>query len=79
MWIKRLSNKIMEKRPNLFFTNEEWPEISEEYGKISSIKTRRNRFFGKDEALGNFKVFYQNVRGLKSKIDSLGYYAAFDF
>ena len=40
---------------------------------------RRNRFLGKDEALGNFKVFYQNVRGLKSKIDSLGYYAAFDF
>ena len=49
MWIKRTSNKIMQKETNLFVTNEEWPDISEEElryfleecGKISNIKTRR--------------------------------------
>ena len=52
MWIKITSNKWQ-------FTNEEWPDISEEelkhfleeYGKISSIKTWRNMFLGRNEAL----------------------------
>ena len=44
---------------NLFATNEEWPDISEEelkyyleeYGKVNSMQTRRNRYSGRNEAL----------------------------
>ena len=51
--------KPCKRKNNLFFTNEDRPEISEEelkyflieYGKINSIKTRRNRFLGRNEAL----------------------------
>ena len=49
---------------NLFVTNEEWPDISEEelkyfleeYGKISSIKTRRNSFLRRNEALPCYRT-----------------------
>ena len=51
--------KTCKKNTNLFVTNEEWPDISEEelkyyleeYGKVKSIKTRRNRYLGRNEAL----------------------------
>ena len=46
------------KKTNLFVTNEEWPDISEEelkyfleeYGKINSIKAQRNRFLGEERS-----------------------------
>ena len=55
MWIQKKSNKIVQNNSNLLFTNEQWPEISEEelkyfleeYGKISSIKTQRNKLLGR--------------------------------
>ena len=64
MWIKRTSNKIMQKETNLFVTNEEWPDISEEElryfleecGKISNIKTQRNRFLGRNEVLVRYRT-----------------------
>ena len=51
--------KSCKKNTNLFVTNKEWPDISEEelkyfleeYGKVNSIKTRRNRRLGRNEAL----------------------------
>ena len=57
MWIKRTSNKTDKKNTNLFVTTEEWPDISEEqlkyfleeYGKVNSIKNRRNRYLGRNE------------------------------
>ena len=56
--------KSCKKNTNLFFTNEEWPDISEEelkyywekYGKVNSIKTRRNRYLGRDEALVCYRI-----------------------
>ena len=55
---------------NLLVTNKEWSDISEqefkyfleEYGKIRSIKTRRNRFVGKNEAL----VCYRTAEEVKT-------------
>ena len=55
---------LRKKKTKLFVTNEEWPDISveelkyflEEYEKISSIKTRRNRFFGRNEALACYRT-----------------------
>ena len=51
--------KSCRKKTSLFFTNGEWPDTSEEefkylleeYGKISSIKTGRNIFLRRNEAL----------------------------
>ena len=51
--------KLCKKNTNLFVTNHEWSDISEvelkyfleEYRKVYSIKTRRNRYLGRDEAL----------------------------
>ena len=53
------SNKSYKKYTNLLLTNEEWSEISEEkmkyfleeYGKISSIKTLKNRLSRRNDAL----------------------------
>ena len=64
MWSKRTLIKSCKKKTNLFVTNEEWPDASEEelkyfleeYGKISSIKTGRNRFLGRNEALGCYRT-----------------------
>ena len=53
-------------------SNEQKVTSNEQRAKSFISKTRRNRFLGKNEALRNFKVFfYQNVRELKSKEDSL--------
>ena len=51
--------KSCKKNTNLFVTNKEWPDISdeelkyclEEYGKVNSIKTQRNRNLGRNESL----------------------------
>ena len=51
--------KPCKKNTNLFVTNKECPDISEEelkyllyeYGKVNSIKTRRNRYLGRNKAL----------------------------
>ena len=64
---------MQKKNTNLFATNEEWPEVSEkqlkyfleEYGKISSIKTQRNRFLGRNEAL----VCYKTAEEAKTDIN----------
>ena len=63
---------------NLSVTNEEWPDISEEdlkyfleeYGKISSIKTRRNRFLGRNEAL----VCYRTAEEPKTDLADINMY-----
>ena len=78
MRIERTSNKIMQKKNNLFDTNEEWPDISEEqlkyflgeYGKISSIKTRKNRFLGRNEAL----VCYRTAEEAKTALADINMY-----
>ena len=82
MWIKRTSNKIIQKEhkknTNLFVTNEEWPDISEEelkyfleeYGKVNSIKTRRNRCLGRNEAL----VYYREAEEAKTALADINMY-----
>ena len=76
MWIKRTSNKIIQKEhkknTNLFVTNEEWPDISEEelkyyleeYGKVNSIKTRKNRYLERNEAV----VCYRTAEEAKTAV-----------
>ena len=62
--------KSCKKNTNKFIINEKWPEISEEdlkyfledYGKISSTKTQRNIFFGRNEAL----VCYRTAKEAKT-------------
>ena len=64
--------KSCKKNTNLFFTNEEWPDISkeelkyflEEYGKVDSIKTRRNRYLGRNKAL----VCYRTAEEAKTAL-----------
>ena len=64
--------KLCKKKNNLFDTNEEWPDISEEelkyfleeYGKKSSIKTRKNRFVEMDESL----VCYRTTEEAKTAL-----------
>ena len=64
--------KLCKKKNNLFDTNEEWPDISEEelkyfleeYGKKSSIKTRKNRFLEMDESL----VCYRTTEEAKTAL-----------
>ena len=41
----------------------------EQSNEITKKKTRRSKKI--KNALTNFKVFYQNIRGLKSKVDSI--------
>ena len=41
----------------------------EQINEITKKKTRRSKKI--KNALTNFKVFYQNIRGLKSKVDSI--------
>ena len=41
----------------------------EQSNKITKKKTKRSK--KTKNALTNFKVFYQNIRGLKSKVDSI--------
>ena len=70
--------KLCKKNTNLFVTNEEWPDISEEelkyfleeYGNISSIKTRRNRFLGRNEAL----VCYKTAEEAKTALADINMY-----
>ena len=70
--------KSCKKNTNLFAINEEWPNISEEelkyfleeYGKISSIKTRRNRFLVRNEAL----VCYRTAEEAKKALGNINMY-----
>ena len=64
--------KSCKKSANLLVTNEEWPDISEEelkyfleeYRKVNSIKTRRNRYLRRNEAL----VCYRTVEEEKTAL-----------
>ena len=64
--------KTCKKNTNLFVTNEEWPDISEEelkyyleeYGKVNSIKTRKNRYLERNEAL----VCYRTAEEAKTAV-----------
>ena len=64
--------KTYKKNTKLFVTNEEWRDISEkelkyyleEYGKVKSIETRRNRYLERNEAL----VCYSAVEEAKSAL-----------
>ena len=66
------------KNTNLFVTNEEWPDISEEelkyfleeYGKVNNIKTRRNRYLGRNKAL----VCYRTVEEAKTALADINMY-----
>ena len=70
--------KTCKKNTNLFVTNEEWPDISEEelkyfleeYGKVNSIKTRRNRCLGRNEAL----VYYREAEEAKTALADINMY-----
>ena len=70
--------KSCKNNTNLFVTNEEWLEILEEelkysleeYGKISSIKTQRNKFAGRNEAL----VCYRTTEEAKTTLVDINMY-----
>ena len=70
--------KSCKKSTNLFVTNEEWPDISEEelkyfieeYGKVNNIKTRRNRYLGRNEAV----ACYRTVEEAKTALADVNMY-----
>ena len=70
--------KTFKKNTNLFVTNKEWPDISDkelkyylkEYGKVKSIKTRRNRYLGRNEAL----VCYRTTEDAKTALADINMY-----
>ena len=70
--------KSCKKKNSLFVTNEEWSDISEEelkyfleeHGKISSIKTRRNEFLERNEAL----VCYRTAEETKTALAYINVY-----
>ena len=57
--------KSCKKNTNLFVTNNKWPEelkcFLENYGKISSIKTQRNRLLGRNEALVCYRTVEEEI------------------
>ena len=66
------------KNTNLFVTNEEWRDLSEEElkyyleecGKVKSIKTRKNRYLGRNEVL----VCYRTVEEAKTALTDINMY-----
>ena len=70
--------KSCKKNTNLFVTNKEWPDISdeelkyclEEYGKVNSIKTQRNRNLGRNESL----VCYRTAEEAKTALANINMY-----
>ena len=70
--------KTCKKNTNVFVTNEERPDISEEelkyyleeYGKVKSKKTQRNRYLGRNEAL----VCYWTVEEAKTALADINMY-----
>ena len=70
--------KTCKKNTNLIATNEEWPYISEEelkyyleeYGKVKKIKTRRNRYLGRNEA----PVCYRTAEKAKTAFADINMY-----
>ena len=46
----------------------------EEYGKISNIKTQRNRFFGSNEALVCYKTAEEAKTGIKLDLADINMY-----
>ena len=73
--------KSYKKNANLFVTNEEWPNILEEefkycleeYGKVNSVKTRRNRYLGRIEAL----VCYWTAAEAKAALADINMYQGY--
>ena len=69
--------KSCKKNTNLFATNK-WPDISEEklkyfleeYGQVNCIKTLRNRYLGRNEAL----VCYRTVEKAKTALADINMY-----
>ena len=70
--------KSCKKNINLFVTNKEWPDILdeklkyylEEYGKVNSIKTKRNRNLGRNESL----VCYRTAEDAKTALANINMY-----
>ena len=75
---KKYLRKKFKKNTNLLVTNEQWRDISEEelkyylkeYGKVKSIKTRRNRYLGMNEAL----VWYRTAEDGKTALADINMY-----
>ena len=72
--------KSCKKNTNLFVTNEEWPDISEEelkfyleeYGKVNIIKTRRNSYLGRNQALVYY--YYRPAEEAKTALADINMY-----
>ena len=70
--------KPCKKNTNLFVTNAEWPDISEEelkyfleeYEKVNSIKTGRTLYLGRNEA----RVCYRTVEEAKTALADINMY-----
>ena len=76
--------KSCKKNTNLFVTNEEWPDISEEelkfyleeYGKVNIIKTRRNSYLGEESS--SSLLLLQASRGSKDSFSRYKYVPRMD-